>query len=421
MSTPHSDLPSSPVLPVLTETLHTEVLVVGGGLVGGALAAALASHGVGVIVLDRDIAEERVAVGRDGRSSAVAGACQRVLAAIGVWPHMADHVQPILDIRVSDTESPLYLHYDHRTIGQPMGWLAENRVLRQAVLARLAELPEVRTLAPARLATLDRRPDGVTATLTDGREIKAALVVGCDGRRSQVRQMAGITVTGWGYGQSALVFTVWHQHPHHGIAHEHFLPSGPFAILPLVGGHHSSLVWTERDALLPGLLALSPEAFHAELMDRFGDFLGQVKIDSPLHTYPLGLQMAHRFVDRRLALVGDAAHGMHPVAGQGMNFGLRDVAELVERVVAAKRLGMDLGSDPVLAAYERRRRPDALLMLGVTDGLVRLFSNDHAPLRLARTAGLAMVNRLPGIKTMLIKSAMGDLGRLPQLMQGRRV
>lgn len=399
-------------------TLRADVLVVGGGLVGGALAAALATYGVSVVCLDHDATEERLEKGHDGRSSAVAGACKRVLETIGVWQHVGEDAQPILDIRVSDAESPLFLHYDHAAIGEPMGWLAENRTLRRAVLARVADLPAVTILAPARLDTLERGVDGVVATLKDGRTVRAALVVGCDGRRSQVREMAGIGVTGWFYPQTAIVMSVWHEHNHHGIAHEHFLPSGPFAILPLPGGHHSSLVWTERRTLVPGLLALPPEDFHAELMDRFGSFLGRVEIASEIFSYPLSLQTAHRYTDRRLALVGDAAHGMHPVAGQGMNFGLRDVAALVEKVVETKRLGLDIGSSTVLRAYERWRKPDNLIMLGMTDGLVRLFSNDHAPLRSLRTAGLALVNQLPPLKTFLIKSAMGDVGRLPRLMQG---
>lgn len=402
-----------------TDTLTADVLIVGGGLVGGTLACALAQHGVSAIVVDTSGPDDLLETGYDGRSSAIALACQKILEAVGIWEHMQPETQPILDIRVTDSDSPLFLHYDHETVGEPMGYMAENRVTRRGIFARLEELEAATLLAPARIARLERGVDGVEAELTDGRLIRTQVVCACDGRRSWVRDQAGIKVSGLPYGQVGIVMTVHHEKDHRGIAHERFLPSGPFAILPLPGGHHSSLVWTEKETLAPHILALPPEQFHAELVERFGDFLGEVEVVSKVFSYPLTLQMADRYIDRRLALVGDSAHGMHPVAGQGMNFGLRDVAVLAEKLVDAKRLGLDLGSASVLESYQRWRRFDNTLMLGLTDGLVRLFSNDIGPLRLARTMGLAIVDKLPRLKTVFMRHAMGQTGKLPKLMQGQ--
>jgi 2-octaprenyl-6-methoxyphenol hydroxylase len=398
--------------------LTADVLVVGGGLVGGTLACALAQHGISAIAVDREGPDALLETGYDGRSSAIAGACQRVLEAVGIWDHMKPDVQPILDIRVTDSDSPFFLHYDHTDVGEAMGWMAENRTIRRGIFARVAELDKATLVSPAELTSLTRGPDGVEAVLNDGRVIRASLVVAADGRRSWVRDQAGIPISTLPYHQSGIVMTVHHQQNHHGIAHERFLASGPFAILPLPGGHHSSLVWTEKDSLIQPLLALPPDQFHAELMSRFGDFLGEVTVVSKVFAYPLTLQVAKTYVSRRLVLVGDAAHGMHPVAGQGMNYGLRDVAALVETLVEAKRLGLDLGSPQPLLSYERWRRPDNLLMLGMTDAIVRLFSNDVKPLRFARSLGLAAVNKMPNLKVFFMRHAMGDVGRLPRLMKG---
>lgn len=398
--------------------VETDVLVVGGGLVGGTLACALASHGVSVATVDAADPASLLAVGHDGRSSAVALACRNILDAVGVWEHMRDEVQPILDIRIADGDSPMFLHYDHRSVGEPMGWMAPNRIMRRAIMQRMSELPGARHIAPARMVRVDRAADGIHAVLADGREIKARLVVAADGRLSPLRDQAGIKVVSWPYGQLGLVMTVRHEKDHEGVAYEHFLPSGPFAILPLPGGHHSSLVWTEKEDLGRHILGLPDDLFHVELVRRFGGFLGNVDVVSERFGYPLVMQFADRYVDKRLVLVGDAAHGMHPVAGQGMNFGLRDVAALTERIVEAKRLGLDIGGASVLEPYQRWRRFDNLLMLGLTDGIVRLFSNDIAPIRAIRGLGLAAVQRMPGLKTFFMRHAMGQVGELPKLMRG---
>lgn len=400
------------------ETLRCEVLIVGGGPVGGLTACALAQAGLDVVVVESAAPADLAKPGTDGRSIAIALSAKRVFAGAGVWELMAEDAGPILEIRVTDGASPLFLHYDHDSVGdEPFGWIVENTIIRRAIHQRLAQLPTARVLAPARLTELTRDKDGIVATLEDGRTIAAALVVGADGRGSTVRRLAGIGVQRFGYGQSGIVTTVAHEKPHRGIAHERFLPSGPFAILPMTGDR-SSIVWTERLHLADAVVNQDDESFLAELNTRFGDFLGKVSLAGPRFHYPLTLQLADRAIDQRLVLIGDAAHGMHPVAGQGMNMGIRDVAALAEVVVDARRLGLDVGGADVLERYQRWRRFDNMLMLGLTDALVRLFSNDVAPLKLARDLGLAAVQKMPGLKRFFMKHAMGVVGDLPRMMRG---
>lgn len=403
------------------DDLHCDVLIIGGGLVGGALACALGQAGVPVAVVDHAAPATVLAAGFDGRASAVARTARDALAAIGAWRHIEGEAQPILEIRVADAGAPLFLHYDADTRGdRPFGWLVENRGLRRALLTRMGELPAVRLAAPAAVAQLRRDADAVTARLADGRAVRARLAVAADGRGSPTRRAAGIRTTGWSYGQHGIVCTVAHQSPHHGIAHEHFLAGGPFAILPLTG-NRSSIVWTERSDLAAAILAQDDAAFLRDLTGRFGDFLGDIAVAGPRFGWPLALQFAERYIDRRLALVGDAAHGMHPIAGQGMNMGIRDIAALAELVVEHRRLGLDPGGPAVLERYERWRRFDNLLMLAMTDGLNRLFSNHFGPLRLARDLGLAAVQRLPPLKRLFTRHAMGLAGDLPRLLLGERL
>lgn len=398
-----------------------DVLIVGGGLVGATLAIALGQAGVGVVCLDRDGPDTALAAAYDGRASAVALGSQVMLDAIGLWRHIAPFAAAIDEIRVSDGDSLLFLHYDYREVGDtPLGWIVENRGIRRGQALRLAELPSVQFLAPAQLAELERGPDVVRARLADGTQVRARLVVAADGRGSPLRQAAGIGLTGWSYHQTGIVCTVAHEKPHRGIAQEHFLPAGPFAILPLPG-NRSSIVWTEHEHLAADIVAQGDAGFLAELRSRFGDFQGDIALEGPRFAYPLTLQFAERYTAQRLALIGDAAHGMHPIAGQGMNMGLRDVAALAELVVDALRLGLDPGSPLVLERYQRWRHFDNMLMLGLTDVLNRLFSNDIAPLRLARDVGLAAVNRLPGAKRFFMRHAMGVVGELPRLMRGERL
>jgi len=407
------------------QTIQPVVLVIGGGLVGAAQAIAFAAHGVRTEVVDVADPEQALDTGFDGRASAIALATQRVLAAIGVWDKLGDLPAPILDIRVSDGPSRLFLHYDHREIGDgPFGYMVENRHMWAALLTRMREIPHLRLRAPATVLSLTRARKGIEADLGDGTTVRAALAVGAEGRRSPSREAAGIKVTRWNYGQTGIVCTVRHAKSHGFVAQEHFLPAGPFAILPLNGdgdnpGNLSSIVWTERQDLAPALLSLDDAEFKAELDRRFGDFLGETEIVGPRWSYPLSLQYAETAISQRLALIGDASHGMHPIAGQGFNMGLRDVAALAEVVIDAHRIGEDIGSTPVLERYERWRRFDNTLMLATTDGLNRLFSNDIGPVTLARDLGLAAVNAVPPLKRFFMRHAMGLVGDLPRLMQGR--
>ncbi|GAB6052694.1 UbiH/UbiF/VisC/COQ6 family ubiquinone biosynthesis hydroxylase [Magnetospira thiophila] len=398
--------------------LDTDVLIVGGGFAGGTLACALARGGVSSVVIDRENPKAALTATYDGRAFAIALAAKRLLVGADLWDLMADEVNPIGDIRVTDGESLMFLHYDHESIGdEPFGFMIETQTLRHALARKLPTLDRVVWAAPAEAGPIERTAGGVTTSLPDGRTVRAKLLVGADGRGSRVREEAGIPLTRWSYHQTGIVCTVTHEQPHGNIAHERFLPSGPFAILPLKG-HRSSIVWTEREKLAPAIMALDDAAFLQELRRRFGDFMGDIEVSGPRFAYPLSLQYAHRDTDRRLALVADAAHGMHPIAGQGLNMGLRDVAALAEVVVDAHRLGQDIGAPDVLAAYARWRRFDNTMMLALTDGLNRLFSNNIPPLRMARDMGLAVVDRIPPLKKFFMRHAMGLVGDLPRMLKG---
>ncbi|HZH28816.1 MAG TPA: UbiH/UbiF/VisC/COQ6 family ubiquinone biosynthesis hydroxylase [Azospirillaceae bacterium] len=400
--------------------LNAEVLIVGGGLAGLTLAAALGTAGVPTVLVDRETRDDRMADTFDGRTTAVALGSKRAMEGAGIWPLLPDHVDQgaIRDIRVADDNAPLFLHYDHREVGdQPFGWVVENGLLRRAGFARLDALAAVTHLAPAAVAGMERDGGRIVARLSDGRTVAARLVVGADGRHSFCRNWAGIRTFGWDYPQTAIVCNVAHEFPHHGVAVEHFLPSGPFAVLPL-SGDRSSIVWTERRELAPSYMKLDEDRFARELRRRAGDWLGEMRPIGPRFAYPLHLFMAERYTDDRLALVGEAAHAIHPIAGQGLNMGLRDVAALAEVVVDTYRLGLDVGGPDVLARFQRWRRSDNLLLAVVTDGLNRLFSNRIGPVRLARDVGLSLVGKVPPLKRLLMRHAMGTVGRLPRLVAG---
>jgi 2-octaprenyl-6-methoxyphenol hydroxylase len=406
--------------------LRCEALIIGGGLVGAAQAIALAESGVTVCVVDQISPQLSLGASFDGRTSAIALASQRILQNIGVWDKLGSSPAPIKDIRVTDGPSLFFLHYDHRDLGNnPFGYIVENRHMRQALMDRLAELPNAQVIAPAKVQTLIRSSDAAEAQLEDGRVIKAQLIIAAEGRRSPTRDSAGIRITKWSYKQTAIVCSVNMEHSHGFIAHEHFLPAGPFAILPLNGddpkcpGKRASIVWTERKDLAHVMVGLDDDEFKFELDQRFGDFLGKTNIVGPRWSYPLSLQFAESCTAERLALIGDASHGMHPIAGQGLNMGLRDVAALTEVIESAKTSNADLGATNTLENYERWRRFDNTMMLVATDLLNRLFSNNIMPIKLARDLGLAAVNNMPGLKKILMRHAMGESGKLPKLMQDR--
>ena len=399
-----------------------DAVFAGGGMVGLTLALALARAGLRVTVVDRETPASVMDLKYDGRASAIALGSKRVLDAAGVWDGMAADAEPIWDIRVADGHplrgvSPLFLHYDHADVGEaPFGWIVENRVVRRA-LHTAAETEGLPLIAPGSVARLERDTDRARAVLDDGREIDASLAIAADGKFSKRREEAGIKVSGWAYDQVSMVATVRHERNHKGTAVELFLPGGPFAMLPMTR-NRSNVVWSERKDRAARFMALDDDAFLDELHLRFGGWLGEIELAGPRFSHPLSLRQAARYTDTRFALVGDAAHSIHPIAGQGLNMGLRDVAGLAEAIVDAHRLGLDIGSVATLRAYERRRRFDNVLLAAVTDGLLRLFSNDIPPLRLARDIGLAAVNHLPPAKHFLMRHAMGVVGDLPRMVRG---
>ncbi|HEV2100655.1 MAG TPA: UbiH/UbiF/VisC/COQ6 family ubiquinone biosynthesis hydroxylase [Stellaceae bacterium] len=405
-----------------------ELLIAGGGLNGLLLGIACAGAGLDVALVDREDPAAMIEPGFDGRSSAIAYGSQQVLSALGLWPSIAAEAEPIREIRVADDNAPLFLHYDHRELGTdaPLGWIVENRVLRRTLIAKARSLPTLAFFAPIEVAAVETAAVAAEAALADGRRLTARLIAAADGAGSPLRRAAGIHTVEWRYPQTAIVTTVRHERPHGGIAVEHFLPAGPFAILPMTDDlmqapgrrGRSSIVWTERTERTGRLVALPDAAFAAELASRFGDFLGAIEPVGPRWSYPVGLMLAERYTDRRLALVGEAAHVIHPIAGQGLNLGIRDVAALAEIIIDARRLGLDIGDDALLLRYQQWRRLDALLLAAVTDGLNRLFSNTITPLRLVRDLGLAAVDRLPPLKRFLMRDAMGVTGHLPRLVRG---
>lgn len=449
-----------------------ELVIAGAGLTGMLLAVACAGAGISVAVVDPQDPAAMLDQRFDGRTSAIAYGSRLVFDAIGLWPDIAPEAEPIREIRVADDDSPLFLHYDCRELagggddggGMPLGYIVENRVLRRALFERARALPNLTLVMPRRIVAVEASDGVAAATLDDprsssppksplpdppagyphpnpppraaegrqgagGARLRARLVAAADGANSALRRAAGIRAIEWRYRQVGIVLTVAHERPHAGIAVEHFLPSGPFAILPMTDDSsqdaarsrrgRSSIVWTEHADIAPRLLALPAAEFAAELRARFGGFLGATEPVGPRWTYPLALLQAERYTARRLALIGEAAHVIHPIAGQGLNIGIRDVAALAELIVDRRRLGLDIGDDAVLQQYQRWRRADVLLLAAVTDGLNRLFSNTVAPARLARDVGLALVNRLPPVKRLLMQHAMGLLGDRPRLAKGQ--
>jgi len=400
---------------------RSDIMVVGGGLIGPALALALAAPGFRVSVLDRVAAERRAEPEFDGRAYAFALCSQRLMQALGVWDAVADKAQSIGDIEVDEgvpSGAPL-LHFDPRELDESrVGWIVEDRWLRGALMEAMAAAAGVTELAPVEIAGIDYDSAGATVRLDDGRALAAQLVIACDGRRSAVAEAAGIRRLRWSYGQTGLVNAIAHELPHEGLAHQSFFPGGPFAVLPLPG-NRSSLVWSERTAEAERLQALDDATFTADLAARIGDRLGRIELIGKRWAYPLDLTMAERYVAPRLALAGDAAHGIHPIAGQGLNIGLRDVAALAEVLVEAARIGEDIGSPLVLERYQHWRRFDATTLALGMDALNRLFSNRDPALRLARDAGLAVVNRMGWLRRAFMREAAGVTGTVPRLLKGQ--
>lgn len=399
----------------------TDIVIAGGGLAGLCLAVAIKDAlgtGATVAVVDPALAAPPA---EDGRASAFAAAACRMFRTLGAWEQVEPEAQPILDMVVTDSRTmdpvrPVFLTFAGEVApGEPFAWMAPNAVVTRALRAR-AEVLGV-TLTATGVDGFTAGAAATTARLTDGGSLTARLLVACDGGRSRLRDMAGIRTVGWDYGQSGIVCTVAHEYEHHGRAEEHFLPAGPFAILPLKG-NRSSIVWTEETERAKRLCALPKALFLDELETRFGHRLGVIEVVDKPAAYPLGLKVARDFVAPRLALVGDAAHVIHPIAGQGINMGFRDVAALAECIAEAMRLGLDPGAPDVLARYQRWRRFDTALMGATTDGLNRLFSNGSAPLRAIRDLGLGLVDRMPALKGFFVRQAAGITGDVPRLLRG---
>ncbi len=410
--------------------LAFEVVVVGAGMAGATLALALAQGGLEVAIVDAQPVETRLAPSFDGRASAVADAGLRQWRALGLAEALAPEAQPIVSIEISDGSAPgaagpgslrPLLLFDGTDAGaaaqgEPLGWMVENRHVRAALNAALVQAG-VTAFAPASVASIQAGAGANTLQLADGRRLSGEVVVGADGSASQVRRASGLGVNGWSYPQAGVVATVALDRPHEGVARQIFLPGGPLAILPLTQDR-ASLVWTERTRRADALTAASAEAFEAHLARRFGDRLGRPRLLGPRLAHPLRLQVADALVAPRTALVGDAAHVIHPIAGQGLNLGLKDAAALAEVLVDARRLGEDIGAEAVLARYARWRRFDAATLATATDLFTRLFSNDSPALRALRWAGLTLVNGSPAARGLFVRAAGAALGDRPRLLRG---
>lgn len=403
-----------------------DIVIVGGGLNGPALALALASAGQTVTLVDALPIKVRKNAGFDGRSYALALTSAQLIRALDVWDAIDDVAQPMLDIKVSDGRagegpSPFFMHFDHAEIEEgPMGYMVEDRHLRPALLNAVKKVKAIRQISEDQVTGQEVDATGVTAHLASGKSVRARLLVGCDGRSSGTAQRAGISRTGWGYGQTALVCALNHELPHHGVAHQFFMPPGPLAILPLKG-NRSSIVWSETTENASHINGMADADYLDVLRPRFGSFLGEISLAGARFTYPLSLSLANALVAKRVALVGDAAHGVHPIAGQGLNAGIRDVAALADVIADAARRGEDIGSAPVLSRYQQWRRFDNTTLAIATDAFNRLFSNDNAMLRGVRDLGMGLVGRFPALRRSFIREAAGLTGDLPRLLKGEKL
>lgn len=403
--------------------IDTDIAIVGGGLNGPALALGLAQLGLRVTVIDAR--ENGVArnEGFDGRSYAIALTSGRLLQGLGLWDALEAHAQPMLDIkvtdgRVGDGPSPFFMHFDHAEIEEgPLGHMIEDRHLRAALAQAVSRTPAITVKSGTTVIAQNATAEGITLALEDGSALRARLCIGADGRGSGVAERAGIKRIGWRYGQTALVCAIAHELPHEGVAHQFFMPPGPLAILPLTD-NRSSIVWSETDAQAAAITALGDDAYLDVLRPRFGDFLGEISLAGARYTYPLSLSLTHDMIADRVALVGDAAHGVHPIAGQGLNAGFRDIAALCEVLADAKRRGEDIASPLVLERYQQWRRFDNTTLALATDSFNRMFSNDNPLIRVVRDLGMGAINAIPQLRRGFMREAAGLTGDLPRLMRG---
>ncbi|MDC0564920.1 UbiH/UbiF/VisC/COQ6 family ubiquinone biosynthesis hydroxylase [Amylibacter sp.] len=402
----------------------TEILIVGGGLIGSAMAIALSSIGFDITVVDRQFNQLKKADIFDGRAYALSHASVRMLKALGLWDSIQKNTQPILDIKVSDGRvgegaSDWFLHFDHQELEEgPMGHLIEDRYIREAFIASISRSKQIEYIYGAEVVSKTVDDAGVNLNLLDGRVLRSRLLIGCDGRNSKIAKWSDISHFGWDYNQTALVCALSHEKPHLGIAHQFFTPSGPLAILPLPD-NKSSIVWTETKDQANLINTLDDKAYLAAISPVIGDFLGRISLVGDRFSYPLGLSIADKFAINRTVLVGDSAHGIHPLAGQGLNLGLKDIAALTEVLALAKRRGENFASKDVLERYQKWRRFDTSAMALATDSINKLFSNDNSILRSIRDIGLGGVNSTPQLRRSFMRHAAGLSGDLPKLLQGQ--
>ncbi|MEO1494690.1 MAG: UbiH/UbiF/VisC/COQ6 family ubiquinone biosynthesis hydroxylase [Pseudomonadota bacterium] len=402
-----------------------DAVIVGGGLIGSALAVAFGRHGLSVALVEAAAPEVHADPGFDGRAYAIAEGSRALLAALGIWDAVATEAEPVRRItvtdRCTDPVPPAALHFDPAEVGvQALGWIVEDRLLRRALLEAVSAETGVSRIAPDRPDAVALQPHGAEIRLAETGLIQAPLVVACDGRRSALAREAGIRYLDFGYTQTGLVSAIEHDLPHDGVAHQGFFAGGPFAVLPMQG-NRSSLVWSDEARRAEAVIALDDDAYLTEIRQRVCRRLGDIRLAGKRAAYPLGMQLATEYVRPRLAVVGDAAHGVHPIAGQGMNMGLRDVAALTEVVVEARRLGLDYGTEDILGGYQRWRRFDATAMALGMDALTRLFSTPSSPVQALRNMGLGLVSALPGMRRMFMHQAAGRTGDVPRLLQGHMV
>jgi 2-octaprenyl-6-methoxyphenol hydroxylase len=400
---------------------RADVIILGGGLVGLALAAALDSSGLSAIVVDAADPDARLDAAFDGRTSAVSSSSMRMLETIGVADHFPEPGCPILKIQVADGLEPGGLAFEPSADDEPLGWMHENRNLRAALRARAEAGRSLWLLWKSRVREIDRGEHGVLVHLEDGRKLHAPLIVGADGRNSMLREQAGIRVARWRYDHKAIVSVLRHERPHDNVAYEIFYPTGPFALLPMTDdgeGHRSAIVWSVQAEDADGFLSLSDEDFAVEARAAMGGFLGEIALAAPRSTYPLGFHHAAQIIARRLALVGDAAHAVHPIAGQGLNLGFRDAAALAQVLVEGARLGLELGDRQLLDRYQRWRSLDALSVAFATDSLTRIYGIPGRTASAIRRFGMGLVERVGPLKKTLMSEARGTSGDLPLLLRG---
>ncbi len=393
----------------MNKNINAEIAVVGGGLTGSILALALAKFGFHICVIEKINYNQLKHFDYDSRTTALAASSKKVLSFINIWKDLEDKIGAINEIRVSDGDSPLYLHFEQdRLVGEPLGFMIENSYLRKILISNLKKNPKIKIISPASIENLNLTNDRAKIKLANRTNIECDLVVAADGKDSFLRNYLNISTFGWEYNQVAIITNIKHQFSHNNIAHERFLEAGPLAILPLKNPNHSSIVWTEKKENANAYLKLNERNFNKELSDKIGSFLGTIETFGGRFNYPLKLQLAEKYISDRFILIGDAAHSIHPIAGQGLNLSIRDISALIDILSFTKKYGLDIGTQKVLEEFQKVRRSDNLLMAATTDILNKLFSNNSFSIKLIRDLGLEITNNIPILKKKFVRHAIGN-------------